>query len=186
MNISGILIGLAVLGGLAISAGAEIPVSTGTVALSTSAVVEPFVWPVSRQIQGKAVTVVSKFGTRHSPAEAKPEVHEGIDFAVPVGASVRASKSGKVLFAGFSKSYVQRADKKQQNRLIIVRHSDGMSTRYVHLGRLKVRPPQEVQAGDVLGVTDASDEWTTAVLHFEIRDAVGKALNPQTLLTVGP
>jgi murein DD-endopeptidase MepM/ murein hydrolase activator NlpD len=156
---------------------------------------EPFQWPVAIIINGHHVKVVSKFGHRKFPgvqstsgtvpaaATGVDEVHDGIDFAVPVGSSVRVSRAGKVLFAGYSSAYVSRADKKDKNQLVIVRHADGKSTRYVHLDRpLRVHPGQEVKAGDVIGMSSASDEWTEPVVHFEIREANGKPVDPLTLL----
>jgi murein DD-endopeptidase MepM/ murein hydrolase activator NlpD len=147
------------------------------VALST----EPFVSPLGK---GK-FKIVSGFGKRPVPTDAtKTENHEGIDIAVLAGAPIRAARSGKILFAGFSKAYASRIDKTDQNRLVIVRHADGMSSRYVHLDSLRVRPMQEVTAGQVLGTAAESDEWTESVLHFEIREVNGTPVNPRPLLTV--
>jgi len=188
MNLKAFLIAMLVTGAVVFCRADDVAVSSAPIEVEVSTAVaapEPFVWPVAKKIQGKPVAVVSKFGNRKSPVDGVEEMHEGVDFAVPSGASVKAARSGKVLFAGFSKSYAQRADKKQQNRLVIVRHVDGTSTRYVHLATLKVRPPQDIKAGDLLGTADGSDEWTTAVLHFEIRDAGGKALDPMKIFAEG-
>lgn len=183
MNFKRVFIVFAALFGCRIFAASEdVLISSQTVEVSTETVVmeavEPFVWPVSRKIQGSNVGIVSKFGQRKALGTGPLEKHEGVDFGVPPGSSVKAARSGKVLFAGFSREYTQRADKKQQNRLVIVRHADGTSTRYVHLATLKVRPPQEVKAGDILGTTDSSDEVPMPVLHFEIRTAGGNAIDP--------
>lgn len=141
---------------------------------------EPFVSPLGK---GK-IKIVSGFGQRAVPGDAvKTEMHEGIDLAIAPGSPVRAARSGKVLFAGFSRTYASRADKTDQNRLVIIRHVDGMSSRYVHLDSLRVRPMQDVVAGQMLGTAAASDEWTEPVLHFEIREANGKPINPEPLLT---
>src|SRR5262245_57852976 len=109
--------------------------------------VELFQWPVSTRIGGRKIQIVSKFGKRKVPGTELQEVHSGIDFALPEESHVRAARSGKVLFAGFSGDYVSRKDKKEKHRLIILRHEDGKSTRYVHLNRLKVKPGEEVFAG---------------------------------------
>lgn len=180
MKIPGFFIAIAVICGYGAFARAEdVVISTMSVEISTpTAVVEPFVWPVSRKVGGVPVVIVSKFGKRKVPASDVFEMHEGVDFGVSPGASVKAARSGKVLFAGFSKEYSQRADKKQQNRLVIVRHVDGTSSRYVHLATLKIRASQEVTAGDLLGTVDRSDEVSMPVLHFEIRNATGKPLDP--------
>jgi murein DD-endopeptidase MepM/ murein hydrolase activator NlpD len=153
------------------------------------AVVEPFVNPFGT----KMPHIVSGFGKREVPAQllepaastgvaivpVTQETHDGVDYAAFAGSAVRASRSGKVIFAGFSKMYVSRADKTQQHRLVIIRHPDGMSTRYVHLSNLHVKPGQDVQSGQILGILAESDEWKEPVLHFEIRDLRGQPLNPR-------
>jgi len=159
------------------------PSSTSSAMPAVTLSTEPFVSPLGR---GK-MKIVSGFGKRPVPGDAtKTEMHEGIDIAVTPGALVRASRPGKVLFAGFSKAYASRADKTDQNHLVIVRHADGMSSRYVHLDSLRVRPMQEVASGQVLGTASESDEWTAPVLHFEIREANGKPIDPKPLLVMGP
>jgi len=75
--------------------------------------------------------------------------------------------------------YVSRADKTDQHRLVIVRHADGMSSRYVHLKHAACETGQDVQSGQVLGVLAESDEWTEPVLHFEIRDLRGNRWIPR-------
>src|ERR1051326_1563781 len=162
--------------------GDPVTLSTGPLQSSTTAdalvVPEPFLPPLGRL----NAPVVSRFGKRQIQGEPKPEIHEGVDFAAPAGTEVRASRPGQVIFAGFSKSYVSRKDKDDQHRLVIIRHADGMSTRYVHLVGLRVRPGQDVKAGQAIAALSESDEWTSPVLHFEIRDAQGRALNPVPLL----
>ena len=78
--------------------------------------------------------------------------------------------------------YVSRTNKNDQHRLIIIRHADGQSSRYVHLAGLRVRPGQEVKAGQVIGVVAESDEWVVPVLHFEVRDVQGRAIDPETVI----
>src|SRR6266480_6291612 len=81
---------------------------------------EPFVWPVSKIIAGHHVKIVSKFGHRKALDTQLDEMHEGVDFAVPAESYIRAARSGKVLFAGFSSAYVSRRDKTDKNHLVIV------------------------------------------------------------------
>jgi murein DD-endopeptidase MepM/ murein hydrolase activator NlpD len=155
------------------------PAATSGVLLST----EPFVNPFGT----KKPKIVSGFGSREvqlpallpgTTTQAVKEMHEGVDYRAFPGSAVKAARSGKVIFAGFSKMYVSRADKTDQHRLVIIRHSDGTSTRYVHLNTLHVKPGQDVQAGQVLGVLAESDEWKEPVLHFEVRDIRGQAMDP--------
>ena len=165
---------------------ASAPVKISTAAAVGTAVAvstEPFVSPLG-PLKGK---IVSHYGKRVAPAdEGQPpvfEMHEGIDLKVLPGDAVRAARSGKVLFAGFSKAYVGRKDKTEPIHLIIVLHADGTSTRYVHLNAIRVRPMQVVTAGQILGTASESDEWTVPVIHFEIRDAGGRPLNPEKYLS---
>jgi murein DD-endopeptidase MepM/ murein hydrolase activator NlpD len=157
-----------------------VTVTTDVVISSPTVVVEPYVCPVAKCV------VLSKFGSRATPAPlaGKPptERHEGIDLRVTPGQQIRAARSGRVIFAGFSKAYASRADKKDQQRLIIVSHADRQSTRYVHLNSIAVRPPQMVKAGDVLGTASESDEWAEPVLHFEVHAINGSLLNPEKYL----
>jgi len=171
----------------------DVTVSTASLSAPTTAaalpVVEPFVSPLGTLDAG----IISGFGKRDVPAQStstvtlpgqpKFEMHEGVDYGVQPGTQVCAARSGKVIFAGFSKMYFSRADKKDQHRFVIILHADGQSSRYVHLSNLRVRPGQEVKAGQVLGVVSESDEWTMPVLHFEIRNVQGKAIDPEKVLT---
>jgi len=160
----------------------EVFMTSAPVTLSSSTVtvtVEPYVCPLG---VGKCV-VVSKWGPREVPGKPGPkEPHLGLCLRVKPGQAVRAARSGKVIFAGFSKEYASRANKKDQSRLIIVQHVDGESTRYVHLNDLRVRPMQEVRAGDILGTAATSDEWSVPVLHFEVRGANGAPRDPAPLI----
>jgi len=128
-------------GGVAVSTAPLSSSAAGPVALLP----EPFICPLA----DPEADIVSPFGPRDvlvssaavaEAAPAKTEMHEGIDYGVGPGTEVRAARSGKVIFAGFSKMYASRTKKNEQSRLVIIRHADGQSSRYVHLGGFRVRP----------------------------------------------
>jgi murein DD-endopeptidase MepM/ murein hydrolase activator NlpD len=189
-------VAFAVVLGLSIKAEAAdeisgIALSSAPLTAPATAVVEPFVWPVAKIVAGHQSKIVSGFGKRKvpdvDPAQlGKPsdqmELHEGVDFAVPVDTPVRAARSGKVIFAGFSSAYASRLDKTEKSRLVILQHSDKTSSRYVHVDHLRVRPGDSVVSGQALASVTDSDEWEKPVLHFEIRDENGRALDPAGLL----
>lgn len=158
------------------------PLLTDTTA--QAAVVEVYSHPIA----SKKPKIVSGFGKRDIPPvlagnlAVKVEKHEGVDYAVPVGTVVRSAHSGKVIFAGFSKAYVNRTDRSDQHRFLIVQHPDGSSCRYVHMSGLKVKPGQEVKSGQSLGLVSESAEWSEPILHFEIRNAKGQPVDPQKLI----
>ena len=174
----------AIVFALDVSWGLDAPVNVSSVSLTGGATGpalladEPFVNPFGT----KKPRIASGFGKRDIANQPMPETHDGVDYAASAGSVVRAARSGKVIFAGFSKMYASRTDKTQQHRFVIIRHSDGKSSRYVHLNVLRVRPGQEVQSGQPLGVLAESDEWTEPVLHFEIRDVQGQPVNPTHMM----
>src|SRR5262245_25983968 len=125
------------------SAKGEVSISTAPLPGPTTGVVistEPYANPFGT----KMPKIVSGFGKRNVPPallvgatiQALAEVHEGVDYRAFPGSAVKAAKSGKVIFAGFSKMYVSRTDKTDQSRFVIIRHPDRKSTRLnsSHLG----------------------------------------------------
>ncbi|MDW8804358.1 peptidoglycan DD-metalloendopeptidase family protein [Streptomyces scabiei] len=86
--------------------------------------------------------------------------HTGIDFAVPVGTSIRAVGPGKVVAAGPGGSYGNQ---------IVIKHSDGMYSQYAHLSKVRVSVGDSVSGGQVIGLSGATGNVTGPHLHFEIR-----------------
>ena len=96
------------------------------------------------------------------------ESHPGIDIAVPVGTSVRASGGGTVAAAGYDPDY---------GLYVLLRHPDGYETMYGHASRLLAAEGDQVDAGQVIGLSGSSGRSTAPHLHFEIRRG-GKSLDP--------
>ena len=61
-----------------------------------------------------------------------------------------------------------------------VRHADGLTALYYHLknGSVAVSVGQQVSAGDLLGVAGSSGCSTAPHLHFELRDAANRVVDP--------
>lgn len=116
--------------------------------------------------------ITSGFGWRRHPITGRKEFHQGLDIANYYGAPVKASESGKVIFAGEYKGY---------GKMVIIRHSGGYSTRYAHLSQIKVKHGQYVRQGQLIGNIGKTGVATGPHLHFEIRK-YGRALNPFFLL----
>ena len=116
--------------------------------------------------------ISSRFGSRYHPILKRVRFHDGLDIAKPSGTSVLPARSGKVIDAGWTEGY---------GLLIVIRHSDGATTRYGHLSKIYVKPGDVVQRGRTLiGRVGSTGLSTGPHLHFEVRDRNGRALNPGT------
>ena len=113
----------------------------------------PSLWPVIGRIS-------SAFGVRRHPIIGRRIFHEGIDIAASFGYPVKASASGKIVFAGARSGY---------GRTVIIDHGNGLSTWYGHASKLLVKEGQTVKKGDIVAKVGSSGLSTGPHLHFEIR-----------------
>ncbi|CAG0978931.1 MAG: peptidoglycan DD-metalloendopeptidase family protein [Bacteroidetes bacterium] len=120
-----------------------------------------FVMPVKGEI-------TSHFGWRSG------RQHAGIDIDLNVWDPVVASFDGMVRFAQNYKGY---------GRVIVIRHYNGMETLYAHLHRIKVKPGDVVEAGQLIGLGGSSGNSTGSHLHFELRYK-SIALNPRYIINL--
>jgi murein DD-endopeptidase MepM/ murein hydrolase activator NlpD len=127
---------------------------------------KPSHWPLD--VQG--------FVTRGQVRPGVPdESHVGIDIAVPIGTPIRASGGGTVMAAGYDSDY---------GLFVLLRHPAGYETMYGHTSRLLAAEGDEVQAGQVIGLSGNSGRSTAPHLHFEVRRD-GKSVDPLELVKQG-
>ncbi|WP_337185834.1 M23 family metallopeptidase [Phenylobacterium sp.] len=119
--------------------------------------------------------VVSPFGLRQLPWEGSGRLHEGVDISADSGVPVIAAAEGVVVEAGEKGGY---------GRYVAVRHAEGLTTFYAHLGAIGagVKPGLAVAAGQPIGRIGSTGVSTGPHLHFEIRDPQGRPLNPAMFL----
>ncbi len=117
----------------------------------------PFSFPVKGTYRS-----TSGFGPRWG------RMHEGHDWAGPVGTPIHATADGVVSFAGRSGGY---------GNLIKIKHEFGYETRYAHLSRIRVKVGDRVSRGDRIGDMGNTGRSTGPHLHYEIRIG-GAATNP--------
>jgi murein DD-endopeptidase MepM/ murein hydrolase activator NlpD len=119
--------------------------------------------------------VVSPFGLRQLPWEGNGRLHEGVDISADAGVAVRVAADGVVVASGEKGGY---------GRYVAVRHAEGLTTIYAHLGRIGagMRSGLAVAGGDELGRVGSTGTSTGPHLHFEIRDAEDRPLNPAMFL----
>lgn len=131
---------------------------------------------LSAPLPYKKAIVTSLFGTtagRYLP-------HEGVDFGVPSGTPVLSIMDGKVTRA---------ENHPALGGVVDVRHSNGLTTVYGHLSMCYVRVGQIVSVGQKIGLSGGGPSDSCAGrsmgphLHFELRTAAGRAINPLPLLS---
>lgn len=86
--------------------------------------------------------------------------HEGIDYAVKPGDMVRASASGRVVYA--------QQDSGRFGPLVVLDHGNGWRTRYGHLARVTVKLGDMVKAGERVGIAGQGGSARRPELHFDI------------------
>ncbi len=137
----------------------EVPENNPPSAASTESPVMPthslWIWPTENPI-------IRQFDA--GSAEGK-----GIDFSGKVGDSIRAVRSGKVVFSG--------AGLKGYGQLIIIKHDSNVLTAYAHNHNLLVKEGDLVDAGQVISEMGLNERTGTPSLHFEVR-LNGKPVDP--------
>jgi len=98
--------------------------------------------------------------------------HNGMDIDLQVWDPVVASFDGMVRISRHHPGY---------GRVVVIRHYNGLETLYAHLHRLKVKPGDVVESGQVIGLGGSSGKSTGSHLHFEVRFK-GKAINPRSIV----
>jgi murein DD-endopeptidase MepM/ murein hydrolase activator NlpD len=110
-------------------------------------------WPLTGQI-------TSGFGYRVLPETGYLEFHQGMDIGAWYGTSVRATKAGEVVFAGWRPGL---------GWTVVLEHEMGFSTVYGHNSWYFVDPGDEVEEGQQIALSGDSGRSTGPHLHYEIR-----------------
>ena len=140
--------------------------------------------PVTRRLPMGPVQgpVSSPFGLRVHPVTGRASHHDGVDLAVPTGTAVWTVAPGTVRAVGRRPGY---------GLVVEIDHPGGIGasgiavrTLYAHLASVDaaLRPGARVARGVAIGASGGrpgrDGVSTGAHLHFEVRDARGRALDP--------
>jgi hypothetical protein len=119
--------------------------------------------------------VGSPFGLRQLPWEETARLHAGLDIVAPDPEPVLAAADGVVTRLGQDPGY---------GRFVELKHAEGLVTRYGHLERFAegLAPGDAVKAGTPIGRLGSTGTSTGVHLHFEIRDAADRPMNPAMFL----
>jgi len=85
--------------------------------------------------------------------------HHGIDIAASTGTPIRSALEGRVMAAGWDDIY---------GNLIVIEHSDSLTTIYGHNEKIWVKEGEHVTKGQVIASVGSTGRSTAPHLHFEI------------------
>jgi murein DD-endopeptidase MepM/ murein hydrolase activator NlpD len=112
------------------------------------------------------------FGTRRVFNGQTKSVHQGLDYRVPPATPVAAVNRGIVLLA--QPLYFE-------GDCIVLDHGQGLLTLYLHLSEIQVKAGDQVERGQVIGLSGATGRATGPHLHVAVRWQ-GVYLDPAALL----
>jgi murein DD-endopeptidase MepM/ murein hydrolase activator NlpD len=114
-----------------------------------------FTWPVQGRISGRfgnqRVYVVEGRDVPKSP-------HSGMDIAAPEGTAVKAPAGGIVTFAD--------TDLYLTGGTLLIDHGHGVSSNFLHLSRIDVKPGDRVEQGQLVGAVGMTGRATGPHLHW--------------------
>jgi murein DD-endopeptidase MepM/ murein hydrolase activator NlpD len=123
-----------------------------------------FHWPVQGQ-------VIAGFGPRPNG-----ERNDGINIAVPEDTPIKSADDGVVVYSG--------NELKSFGNLVLVRHANNYVTAYAHAKELRVKVGDQINGGDLIGMSGQTGNVDTPQIHFEIRKG-STPVDPMQLLHGG-
>jgi murein DD-endopeptidase MepM/ murein hydrolase activator NlpD len=129
-------------------------------------------FPNGKPVVGE-LPVSSEFGLRPNPFGGRSyEMHDGIDFAGPVGKPILATAEGVVVAADYNGGYGNH---------VKIDHGYNYETLYAHLSAMEVKIGDRVRRGEVVGYLGSTGRSSGPHLHYSIYRN-GQAVNPRHYL----
>lgn len=110
-----------------------------------------FIWPVNGS------KILSGFGPKKGG-----KVNDGINIAADNGEPVWAAADGEVVYVG--------NELQGYGNMVLVKHANGKTTTYAHMGSISVDKYDRVKQGDIIGYVGSTGNVKEPQLHFAIRD----------------
>lgn len=115
--------------------------------------ITPTIWPTNSK------NVTSGFGYRKDPFNYQLSFHSGLDIGANENSPVYSAADGKVVAAGSDNSHGNN---------VLVEHSKGLRTWYMHLNKILVNQGDTVQKGQTIGLVGSTGRSTGPHLHYEV------------------
>ena len=105
--------------------------------------------------------ITNGFGMRRHPILGYSKMHEGVDFAAPIGTPIIAAGDGVIVQKGWNGGY---------GHYVEIRHNKEFATAYGHLSRYhaNLQVGKRVRQGDVIGYIGSTGLSTGPHLHYEV------------------
>ena len=115
----------------------------------------------------------SSYGMRKHPILGYNKMHQGTDFAAPMGTPIMASGSGVILKAGWCGG---------GGNCVKIKHNSTYKTVYAHMSKFArgIKKGIRVSQGQIIGYVGSTGMSTGPHLHYEVIKN-GKKVNSQTL-----
>lgn len=127
----------------------------------------PALWVDDFQLPMTA-DITSPFGNRRVFNKQLKSYHNGVDFRAAVGTPVFASNAGIVKIA---------ENLFYSGNVVVIDHGNLIFSIYAHLSKLKVKAGQQIEKGQLLGLTGATGRVSGPHLHWGIK-VNGTSINP--------
>lgn len=108
---------------------------------------------------------------RYHPVQKRYKAHRGVDYAASTGTPVFAAGDGRVIKAGYDRF---------NGHHVFIEHGGGITTKYIHFSKRKVKKNQRVKQGQVIGLVGATGLAAGPHLHYEFL-VNGVHRNPRTV-----
>ena len=115
----------------------------------------------------------SSFGMRKHPISGFNKMHQGTDFAAPMGTPIMASGDGTIVRSRWCGG---------GGNCIKIKHNSTYSTVYAHLSKFarNIKEGKRVKQGQIIGYVGSTGKSTGPHLHYEVIEN-GKKINSQKL-----
>ena len=113
-----------------------------------------------------------------------PGTNEGIDIGSNEElVNIIAIKSGVISKVVNNCEASDKTCNSGYGNMVVISHSDGMSTTYAYLDEIYVTDGQSVMQGELIGTTGTTGDTNEKALHFEIKISSGARVNPSTYIS---
>ncbi|MDX2203655.1 MAG: M23 family metallopeptidase [Hyphomicrobiaceae bacterium] len=137
----------------------------------------PIVPPVPRIARRSPSFIMPFENGRVSSTYNRGRIHPAIDLAGRHGTPVMATSRGQVVtFAGWYGGY---------GKAVITRDREGRMHLYGHLSGVSTKPGVVLAQGERIGALGSTGYSTGPHVHYEVKDASGRHIDPATLLFPG-